>query len=109
MRNRNHRVVFYLSDEEYDRLTEQVKECNIPRESFLRQMLKGAKIRGTPTIDVAAMIRELRRIGYNIDQALRDGVKDPEDREMLRQTFEEVRQTLRQIFVAYTGQEPSEG
>lgn len=109
MRNRNHRVVFYLSDEEYDRLTEQVRECNISRESFLRQMLKGAKIRETPTIDVAAMIRELRRIGYSIDQALRDGVKDPEDRDMLRQTFEEVRQTLRQIFVAYTGQEPSEG
>lgn len=109
MRNRNHRIVFYLSDEEYDRLTEQVRECNIPREDFLRQMLKGVKIRGTPTIDVATMIRELRRIGYNIDQALRAGVNDPEDKEMLRQTFEEIRKTLRQIFVAYTGQEPGEG
>lgn len=37
------------------------------------------------------------------------GVNDPEDKEMLRQTFEEIRKTLRQIFVAYTGQEPSEG
>ncbi len=62
-----------------------------------------------PLFGVATMIRELRRIGYNIDQALRAGVNDPEDKEMLRQTFEEVRQTLRQIFVAYTGQEPSEG
>lgn len=109
MRNRNHRIVFYLSDEEYDRLTEQFRECSISREDFLRQMLKGAKIRGTPSIDMAAMIRELRRIGYSADQMLRAGVHDRDDKEMLRQIFEDVRKASRQIFVAYTGQEPSEG
>ena len=71
MRKRNHRIVFYLDDTEYNALERKVKMTSLSREGFIRKAIQNAKIHTAPPADLPVFIREIRRIGINIDQILR--------------------------------------
>ena len=70
MRKRNHRIVFYLDDAEYEALERKVKMTSLSRESFIRDALRGVQIREAPPADLPHLIREIRRVGINIDHIL---------------------------------------
>lgn len=56
---------------ERDRLTEKAKKAGLSREQFCRCVLNGTEVKEAPTADVLTLIREVRRVGYNIEQLLR--------------------------------------
>ncbi len=70
MRKRNHRIVFYLDDAEYNALERNVKMTSLSREGFIRKAIQNAQIHTAPPADLPMFIREIRRIGINIDQIL---------------------------------------
>jgi hypothetical protein len=71
MRKRNHRIVFYLDDTEYNALERKVKMTSLSREGFIRKAIQNAQIHTAPPADLPVFIREIRRIGINIDHILR--------------------------------------
>ncbi len=71
MRRRNNRIVFYLNDKEYAKLSKSVEASKRSREEFIRCVLDGYSIREAPPVDYYNLICEVRRVGTNINQALK--------------------------------------
>ena len=55
---------------ELDALTKKSRKAGLSREGYCRRILKGAVVKENPPVDVPTLIREVRRVGYNIDQLL---------------------------------------
>ena len=68
MRKRNHRVVVYFNDKEFADLTEKVQRTHLPREEVIRRAVKGIAVKEAPPADIPLLIRELRRVGYSLNQ-----------------------------------------
>ena len=70
MRTRNHRVVFYLNDREFEAFEEKAKRSSRSREAFIRRAIQEVQIKERPPADLHKLIWEIRRVGNNIDQIL---------------------------------------
>ena len=70
MRTRNHRVVFYLNDREFEAFEEKAKRSSRSREAFIRRAIQEVQIKELPPADLYKLIWEIRRVGNNIDQIL---------------------------------------
>ena len=70
MRKRNHRIVFYLNDAEFETLESKVKQTSLSREGFIRNLISDVPIQEKPPADLHKLIWEIRRVGNNIDQIL---------------------------------------
>ena len=55
---------------ELDTLTKKSRKAGLSREGYCRRILNGAVVKENPPADVPVLIREVRRVGYNIDQLL---------------------------------------
>ena len=55
---------------ELDALTKKARKAGLSREGFSRRILNGAVVKENPPADVPILIREVRRVGYNIDLLL---------------------------------------
>lgn len=71
MRKRNCRVEIYFTKGELDSLTKKVRKSGLSREGYCRRVLNESEVKSAPPADVPALIREVRRVGYNIDQILK--------------------------------------
>lgn len=71
MQKRTIPVLFRMNEQEYDRLTDMVKKAGMPRERFLRKIISGCQIHEAPPADFYSLIREVNRVGSNIEQILR--------------------------------------
>ena len=56
---------------ELDALTKKSRKAGLSREGYCRRILNGAVVKENPPADVPMLIREVRRVGYNIDQILK--------------------------------------
>lgn len=70
MRTRNHRVVFYLNDKEFEDFEKKAKRASRSREAFIRKAIQEVQIKELPPADLPRLIHEIRRVGNNIDQIL---------------------------------------
>ena len=70
MRKRNNQINIRLYDAELDKLNKKVAKSGMSRERFLRNLIAGAKIKPAPPVDFANLIREVRRLGSNVDRLL---------------------------------------
>ncbi len=70
MRTRNHRVVFYLNDKEFEAFEQKAKRSSRSREAFIRKAIQEVQIKELPPADLHRLIFEIRRVGNNIDQIL---------------------------------------
>ena len=68
MRKRNVHIQFWLDRKEAEHLQKLVKRSGLGRETYLRQLIRGVVPRDAPPPDYHAMMRELYRIGNNLDQ-----------------------------------------
>lgn len=64
---RNKEIKVRLTQEEYDSLTEKAKASGLSREKFCRLLFKDIQIKAAPTADIPLLIKELRKIGTNIN------------------------------------------
>ena len=70
MRNRNIRIVFYLTEEEYRRLSSKVESSGLSREAFIRRTLDNKTV-VEYNIDVYSdTITQLRQTGNVLHQML---------------------------------------
>ena len=70
MRKRNHRIVFYLNDEEFERLTTLVTESGRSREDVIRAAIENKRLTQLPPVDYGKLIFETRRVGQNVNRLL---------------------------------------
>jgi len=56
---------------ELDALTKKARKSGFSREGYSRRILNGATVKENPPADVPMLIREVRCVGYNIDQLLK--------------------------------------
>lgn len=92
-----------FTDDELKKLTADAGKSGLSRESYCRKVLGGAEIREAPPVDVPVLIREVRRVGGNLNQILRTansiGLVDAPE---LRKTLDELHSVDRLITDAYT-------
>ncbi len=70
MRKRNNQINVRLNDNELQKLNKKVLKSGMSREKFLRNLIAGAEIKPAPPVDFANLIREVRRLGSNVDRLL---------------------------------------
>ncbi len=69
MRKRTKEVKVRLTEAEYAALNEAFAKTGLAnREVFLRQVIEGIKVYERPHLDTPLLIRQIRRLGANLDQ-----------------------------------------
>ena len=68
MRKRNVAILFRLNRKEAEALDKKVKKSGLSREAYLRHLISGVVPREAPPPDYYSMMRELHRIGNNLNQ-----------------------------------------
>ena len=68
MRKRNVAILFRLNRKEAEALDKKVKKSGLSREAYLRHLISGVVRRDAPPPDYYSMMRELHRIGNNLNQ-----------------------------------------
>ena len=88
---------------ELDALTKKARKSGFSREGYSRRILNGATVKENPPADVPMLIREVRRVGYNIDQILKraNSIGLP-DVPQLRKALEDNRAVEKLIVDTYT-------
>ena len=59
-----------MTEGEFDRVTALAGKIALSREAFVREVLRGTTIAEKPPAEYAEIVRELRRIGSNVNQLL---------------------------------------
>ena len=68
MNQRNIEIKVRLNKRESEKLDKLVKKSRLSREAYLRHLINGVVPRDVPPPDYYAMMRELYRIGNNLNQ-----------------------------------------
>lgn len=71
MARRNCRFEVRLTKDEYYDLTKKARKAGLSTGAFVRMAVAGHVVREAPSADVPVLIREVRRVGSNIDQILK--------------------------------------
>lgn len=92
----------YLTEEETQALMEKVKKSGLSRERFIRKLISDSHVHEAPPVDLKRFIRELNRIGSNIDQILVIAyTKDILDVPRLRKELDELNAIERAMWEAF--------
>jgi len=67
---RNCRFELRLSKNELSELTRKARKARLTNAGFIRRAIREQEVKEAPPVDVPLLIREVRRVGYNIDQIL---------------------------------------
>ena len=98
MRKRNTAILFRLNRKEAEALDKRVKKSGLSREAYLRQLINGLVPRNAPPPDYYSMMRELHRIGNNLNQiAQKAHVLNGIDVQRYDQEVRKFRQAVEQI------------
>lgn len=68
MRKRNVAIMFRLNHREAEELDKRVRKSGLNREAYLRQLIQGVVPKDAPPPDYYSMMRELHKIGNNLNQ-----------------------------------------
>lgn len=68
MRRRNIPFLFRLDQKEADAFRERVQKSGLSKEAYIRQAISGKVPKEAPPPDYYAMMKELHRIGNNLNQ-----------------------------------------
>lgn len=68
MRKRNIPFIFRLNEQEAEAFRERVKRSGLTQEAYVRQVIRGKIPREAPPPDYYAMMKELHKIGNNLNQ-----------------------------------------
>ncbi len=68
MRRRNNLLQLWLSEDEMKTLRENSRLCGKSMSAYVRCILEGLRPVATPPLDYFNLLREVRRVGYNMRQ-----------------------------------------
>ncbi len=101
--NRNCRFEVRLTNEELSDLTKKARKAKLNKATFVRRAIRDLTVKEAPPVDVPVLIREVRRVGYNIDQLLkRANSQGFIDAPLLRNALNENYEVSQKILAAYT-------
>ena len=102
MAKRNCRFEVRLTKDEYSNLTKKARRSGLSTGAFVRMAIAEKEIHEAPPVDVPRLIREVRRVGSNLNQILRiansRGLLEVPD---LRKALEDNRAVEKMIANAY--------
>ena len=102
MKNRNCRFELRLSEDELSCLTERAEKAHLSNASFIRRAIKDKVVKEAPDVYVPVLIREVRRVGYNINQILATAnARGLLDVPRLRKALDELHTVAQTIIQAY--------
>ena len=103
MRKGYKKIEVYFPDAEYKAFMEKVRRTNLSISGFIRMTVADKVIREAPHVDVPLLMREVKRVGNNINQLLvLANVKEFLNTAALEAALEELREVDKLIFDAYT-------
>ena len=106
MIQRQSEMMIRLTMLELDALEEKVKKASMPREFFCRRVLDGKAIKEAPPMSFHLMWREIRRVGYALDQLLRLAkTQAPSYSEEISSIFDMAYRSSKLFLAAYTTQD----
>lgn len=110
MRKRNVAILFRLNRKEAEALDKKVRKSGLNREAYLRHLISGVVPRDAPPPDYYAMMRELHRIGNNLNQiAQKAHVLKVIDVQRYDRDLRQFEDTVRRITEAVVLPEPIRG
>lgn len=81
----------------------KVQKAHLTAGGFIRCLVKGIEVKEAPSADVLMLIREIRRVGYNIEQVLKiANARGLLDVPQLRKVLEDNRAAEKLIVDSYT-------
>lgn len=99
---RNCRFELRLSKAELNDLTKKARKARLTNAGFIRRAIREQEVKEAPPVDVPILIREVRKVGYNIDQLLKiANAQGLVDVPQLRKALEENRALVKQITKVY--------
>ena len=63
--------MLWLTEAELEQIKSKAKKAGMSEQHFVRKAIKGCKVYDAPPVDFEKLIREVNRVGSNIDQILR--------------------------------------
>ena len=92
MRKRNERIDVYFSEAELNVVKQKAKEAGLNCSELIRRAVLNKEVKQAPPADIPIMIRDIRRLGYNIDRLLKIAdsthlIDAPQMRKVLAQTW----------------------
>lgn len=103
MRKRNCRFEVCFTKDEFSDLTKKARKARLSTGAFVRRAVRDLEVKEAPSADVPMLIREVRRVGYNIDQLLKlANAKGLLDVPQLRKALADNRAVEKMIMDAYT-------
>ena len=92
MRKRNERIDVYFSEVELNVVKQKAKEAGLNCSELIRRAVLNKEVKQAPPADIPIMIRDIRRLGYNIDRLLKIAdsthlIDAPQMRKVLAQTW----------------------
>ena len=92
MRKRNERIDVYFSEAELNVVKQKAKEAGLNCSELIRRAVLNKEVKQAPSADIPIMIRDIRRLGYNIDRLLKIAdsthlIDAPQMRKVLAQTW----------------------
>ena len=101
MRNRQRRVEVYLSDDEFNSLTENVGKTGLSRESYLRFLINNITPKERPPMQLFDVLKELRQINVNMNQiAMKANTLNLVDAPFYRSCHEKLQESVGKIMEA---------
>ena len=70
-RSRPIKFTIYLSSSENEKLTEKANKSGLSKAAFLRKQIDDCVIKEAPNADIPILIRDIRRVGTNVNQLLK--------------------------------------
>ena len=100
--NRSHMILFRVSPKEYEAINENKEKAGLRLSEYARRMLMGDTIVEAPPADMNILIREIKRVGSNLNQVLKKlnvlGIAHPLE---LERCAEDIRDVLNLIYDTY--------
>ena len=99
MRKRNCRVEVCFTKDELSALSKKAKKSGMSIGGFIRHAVSGMEIKEAPPAEYYDMIRELRRVGSNINQVLKKAnAAGLLDVPMLRKALDDYKKTEKMLW-----------
>lgn len=106
MRKRNIQIIVRLNEKEKAKLIQNAKNTGLPRETYIRALLRGFIPKETPPVDYHLMMRKLNTISESLAQiAARARANENTDAQMFLIEAERLRSALLEIQAAVTSPE----
>ena len=101
-RKRTHRVEVAMNDQEYEKFLSSVHDCGLSQQAYLLLLIKDRIPQPLPSDDFQEVIRQLRKIGNNLNQLTAiahktgsiDVMKYKEDMKSLNDAIVEIREQV---------------